>query len=377
MTEEKGARERPLAVDLFAGAGGMSEGFVEAGFRVALAVEIDKDCAETYARNHSYRKRYPTEVLCEDIRRINLTEELQTIRVLTRRKRVDVVFGGPPCQGFSRANMQTRNASNPHNGLVSSFVHAVGQMKPHIAVMENVADLEVFEGGEVLAKIKADLAGMGYYAEHSVLTATEFGVPQKRRRLFLIAVRNGGPVAFPRPRLEEKDFVSVRDAISDLPKLANGNKVDERAYRKHSKLTAYQMRMRRRTNGSVRNNMVSENGELVLRRYEHIPQGGNWKDIPPYLMKNYEDKTRCHNNIYYRLEEAEPSVVITHYRKSMLIHPKQDRGLSVREAARIQSFPDHYVFKGSLTSQQQQVANAVPPLLAKAVAKSVKSMLRH
>lgn len=118
-------------------------------------------------------------------------------------------------------------------------------------------------------------------------------------------------------------------------------------------------------------NLVSLNNELVIKRYKHIPQGGNWRDIPDYLMTNYADKERCHSGIYKRLKADEPSVVISNYRKSMLIHPFQDRGLSVREAARIQSFPDDFYFEGPISHIQQQIGNAVPPLLAKAVIQQI------
>ena len=133
---------------------------------------------------------------------------------------------------------------------------------------------------------------------------------------------------------------------------------------------ARQMRARRRRS---RQNFVSLNNELVIRRYSHIPQGGNWRDIPEDLMTNYADKSRCHSGIYRRLRYDAPSVVISNYRKSMLIHPEQNRGLSVREAARIQSFPDNFIFMGPISHIQQQIGNAVPPLLAKAVVEQILS----
>jgi DNA (cytosine-5)-methyltransferase 1 len=128
--------------------------------------------------------------------------------------------------------------------------------------------------------------------------------------------------------------------------------------------------MRNNQSGCL-NHLVTRNSELVIERYKYIPQGGNWEHIPEHLMKNYKDKSRCHTGIYRRLDNNKPSVVIGNYRKNMLIHPTQNRGLSVREAARLQSFPDSFVFKGSIGFQQQQVGNAVPPLLAKALFSSI------
>jgi len=368
---------RPLVVDLFSGAGGLSEGFTQAGFWVVFAIENDQHAISTYAYNHTRNKRkYRTNILHKDISHIDFNKVQERLKS-TLGRNIDVVIGGPPCQGFSRANMRTRNTSNPLNKLVSHFICAVNSFKPRVVVMENVADMERFDNGRLVEKLRSEFQKNGYDAQWKILTATNFGVPQRRRRFFLIAVRDRLPILFPKPIISENAHVSVWDAISDLPKLASGNKVDEFSYRRNKNLTPYQILMRKKTNGRVRNNYVSENSNLVLQRYAYIPQGGNWRNIPEYLMLNYKDKSRCHNYIYRRLKENETSIVITHYRKSMLIHPKENRGLSVREAARIQSFPDHFVFKGPLISQQQQVANAVPPLLAKAVAHSVKKMLKY
>jgi DNA (cytosine-5)-methyltransferase 1 len=171
------------------------------------------------------------------------------------------------------------------------------------------------------------------------------------------------------PKRTRRTCVSVDDAISDLPKLENGSNVDYAAYAM-SAHSPYSKRMRTK-NGGCLNHLVTRNSLNVVKRYVHIPQGGNWENIPDELMGNYADKSRCHTGIYHRLRFDTPSVVIGNYRKNMLIHPTQDRGLSVREAARIQSFPDSYVFKGSIGFQQQQVGNAVPPLLAKAVFQTI------
>jgi len=367
---------RHTVVDLFSGAGGLSEGFREAGFWVVFAIENDPHAAASYVYNHSRNKRkYRTELLDRDVSQINFEMLQNEVKKKTGRK-IDVIMGGPPCQGFSRANMRTRNSSNPLNKLVSHFIRAVKGLKPKVAVVENVADMEIFENGRFVEKLKSQFENIGYKSEHRVLTAANFGVPQRRRRFFLIAARQELPILYPKPTVSQDAYVTVWEAISDLPKLANGNRVNELHYRRNEHISPYQIMMRKGANGKVQNNFVSVNSDLVIRRYAHIPQGGKWRNIPDSLMKNYKDKDRCHNYIYRRLKEKETSIVITHFRKSMLIHPREDRGLSVREAARIQSFPDHFIFKGPLISQQQQVANAVPPLLAKAVAKSVKKMLK-
>ena len=367
--------DRPVAVDLFAGAGGLSEGFREAGFFVALAVEKDSQTAATYAYNHCrWKSTYRSQVLNSDIAKLDFAAIADHLRTGLGRA-PDVVFGGPPCQGFSRANMMTRNMSNPANSLAEHFIRAVQGFQPRLAVLENVADVESFDEGRFVEGLKQAFRAIDYTIEYSILNAVDFGVPQRRRRIFLVAARDGLRVELPEPVAQNGNRVTVWDAISDLPGLQNGNAVDAMPYRVREGLTPYQTTMRSRTNGTVRNNLVSRNSDLVKQRYTHIPQGGNWENIPDELMTNYRDKSRCHHWIYLRLREGEPSVAITHYRKSMLIHPRQNRGLSVREAARIQSFPDHFVFQGSLGSQQQQVANAVPPLLARAVARRVRRSL--
>ncbi len=368
---------RPAAVDLFSGAGGLSEGFTQAGFFVALAIENDAWAAQTYRYNHCRGKnKYRTDMLKMDITQIRDFAAIANRVAVKTGRGLDVVIGGPPCQGFSRANIRARNSPHPLNNLVLDFIRAVRSLRPRIAVMENVADIERCEKGLFVQRIESAFAELGYYTESRVLTATDYGVPQYRRRFFLIATREGNEVEWPKPTCSPDSFVTVWDAISDLPLLKNGDRIDKLPYKTNTNLTSYQFAMRKQTNGLVQNNHVSENADIVIQRYRHIPEGGNWQNIPDRLMSNYSDKSRCHHHIYRRLKRNEPSIVITHYRKSMLVHPTQQRGLSVREAARLQSFPDYFVFQGPLIGQQQQVANAVPPLLAKAVARCVKKMLK-
>lgn len=351
----------------------MSEGFIMAGFHVVATVEKDRFAAETQRCNHTRWKQYRTKVLNDDLRNTDhVIYKLHAEGI----ESTDVIIGGPPCQGFSRSNMRTRNKDNPDNELFHQFVSVVDAYKPKVVVLENVADLRVFDHGRVADEIKSAFHSIGYAADAAVLNAANFGVPQKRKRIFFLATRSGILIKFPEPKITDPArFISVWDAISDLPSLANGNMIDEIPYSSNTDLTDYQKRMRKKGNHKVRNNIVTRNSPLVIERYSFIPQGGNWRNIPDELMSNYSDKERCHRWIYRRLPENEPAVVITNFRKNMLIHPRENRGLSVREAARLQSFPDDFIFLGGIETQQQQVANAVPPLLAKAVAKSVRKML--
>ncbi len=365
--------QKPVAIDLFSGAGGLSEGFIMAGFHVAASVERNKFAAETQRYNHARWKQYQTRVVNDDLR--NTVEVIAKLRAegITA---VDAVIGGPPCQGFSRSNMRTRNRDNPDNELFRQFVSVVDAYKPRVIVLENVADLATFEDGEVAYEIISAFRRVGYAVDKKMLNAVNFRVPQKRKRVFFIGTRNNIPIEFPNSEITDPTkFISVWEAISDLPHLENGNTFDEMPYRTNAGLTDYQRKIRKKGSVRVRNNIVTRNSNLVIKRYAFIPQGGNWLNIPDELMNNYTNKERCHQWIYRRLPENEPAIAITNFRKNMLIHPREDRGLSVREAARLQSFPDDFIFFGGIGQQQQQVANAVPPLLAKAVAKAVRRML--
>ena len=347
------------AIDIFAGAGGMSLGSVLSGIPVAAAVELDRHSARTYAANHP-----TTNLMTKDVK--SLTPN--AIRSLGSRDQGPLVlFGGLPCQGFSYSNPRHRNKNNDSNWLFKEFIRIVDILKPEWTVIENVRGIGDTAKGYFLKTIVAELERRSYGVSHAPLNASHFGVPQNRTRYFIVANRTKRP--FEMPQRSSNILVSVRNAIHDLPELDNGNTQGELPYRNH-RPSKYAKTMRSNEK-MCKNNLVTRNGPLVVERYKYIPQGGNWTSIPSQLLSNYEDTSRCHTGIYHRLSYDRPAVVLGNYRKNMLVHPKQDRGLSVREAARLQSFPDSYEFFGSIGFQQQQVANAVPPFLAKAVFTSI------
>ena len=345
-----------IGIDLFSGAGGMSTGAKAAGVQVAFSIEMNRHAAASFQLNHP-----GVPVIVDDIRKIT---EIPTIN----RSAPTVLFGGPPCQGFSTSNQRTRSLDNPANWLYQEFMRFVNWIRPDFVVFENVKGIAETDGGSFLSQILAEFHRSGYCTEHGVLNSVQFGVPQRRSRLFIIASREMH-VQLPVPNAGR--YVTVQEAIADLPELKNGASVSELPYQKppHSE---YAKMMRRGLNKSS-NHLVTNNAPYVINRYKHIPPGGNWRDIPEELMSNYADRTRCHTGIYRRLSWDEPSVVIGNYRKNMLIHPSEHRGLSVREAARLQSFPDSYAFSGTVGIQQQQVGNAVPPLLAEAIFRTLQS----
>lgn len=340
-----------IGIDLFAGAGGMSLGARMAGIEIKIAVDNDKYSLDTYSANHP-----ETIALLKDINEVGRFEKYQGSDNLC-------MFGGPPCQGFSTSNQRTRSKSNPSNWLFQEFLRVVEMNSPGWVVFENVKGILETEKGVFVNYICNRLRQLGYAVTESVLNSVDFGVPQKRSRMFIIGNRLGIEMKMPKPIISSK--VIVEDAISDLPDLPNGAAFENLEYKADPR-SDYARKMRGDLSWSG-NHFVTRNAQYIIERYKHIPQGGNWECIPQRLMGNYKDRTRCHTGIYYRLRNDQPSVVIGNFRKNMLIHPTQDRGLSVREAARLQSFPDWYVFKGSIGFQQQQVGNAVPPMLAKAV----------
>lgn len=260
--------------------------------------------------------------------------------------------------------------SNPNNRMFEEFLRFVDKIAPTWFVFENVYGLTKFKNGEenIQNHIENRFRHIGYTVKSKILYASDFGVPQRRNRLFIVGNRNGIDFEFPK----EFDYsVSVDEAISDLPVLENGEIQMKGEYTvPFEQASPYAQLMRQKSKAPTQN-IVSRNKDYVVERYKYIGQGENWSSIPDHLMENYADKKRCHSGIYKRLIGSKPSVVISNYRKSMLIHPHQDRGLSVREAARLQSFPDDFIFEGPVSYVQQQIGNAVPPLLAKAVMKKI------
>jgi DNA (cytosine-5)-methyltransferase 1 len=354
--ESKGFPVAVIGIDLFSGAGGMSLGAEWAGVNVKLALELDPSAFRTYARNHPK---------CLTLRAD--AQSVFDIRWSTDPAET-VLFGGPPCQGFSTSNQRTRTKDNDKNWLYQAFISLVRSVRPAWVVFENVRGILETEGGMFATEVEQDLGKLGYRTSSGLLNAAGFGVPQIRSRFFIIARHGKAAPPLPKPKSVRR-VVNVSDALHDLPDLEIGASTSVLPYVRPAE-SAYAKKLR----GELEicsGHLVSTNAPYVIDRYSSIPQGGNWEDIPEHLMSNYADRTRCHTGIYRRLSLDAPSVVIGNFRKNMLIHPTANRGLSVREAARLQSFPDNFVFEGSIGFQQQQVGNAVPPLLAQAVFETV------
>lgn len=305
----------PVGIDLFSGAGGMTLGARMAGIEVVYAVEHCPNAASTYRLN------FPSiPLFVGDIRGLpSLPANLFST--------CTILFGGPPCQGFSTSNQRTRNAHNPHNWMYKEFIRVATMWKPEWIVMENVRGIMETAGGLFHTQIVDAFTRVGYTTSVSVLNASDYDVPQRRARTFIVGSRSG--LSFTAPIGTGRPPPTVGMALSDLPSLKPGAAVDSLPY--HCEATNDYAKSLRGDLEHVTGNLVTKNAPHVLKRYPYVPQGGNWENIPPSMLGTYKDVTNCHTGIYRRLHPDRPSVVIGNFRKNMLIHPTEHRGLSIRE----------------------------------------------
>ena len=355
--------KRWTAIDLFCGAGGLSEGFRQAGFHVLAGNDIDPHAAETFAANHSEAQFLPG-----PIEHIAAREFLRAAGL--KKGELDCLIGGPPCQAFSVYNHQ-RGLHDRRSGLFYEYLRIVEGLMPKWVVMENVTGITSAGDGQAVERIHSGLASLGYRVETRILRAEEYGVPQERRRIIFLGNRLGLPIRWPErthgPNL--KPFVNVWDAIGDLPSLSNGEQPPRLSPYRTAPMSAYQAYLRgNRTR--VTNHAAPRLAPINVERMKFIPEGGSWRDVPYGLLPTGMKRARrCdHTKRYGRLrKDGLSSTILTkcdlHW--GAYIHPEQDRVLTVREAARLQSFPDLFQFAGPRTEQYVQVGNAVPPLLAR------------
>lgn len=383
------------SIDLFAGAGGLSCGLKQAGFSPLLANEWIPQFAETYKLNHP-----ETKVVVGDVREVSETDLKRKLGVSSGE--IDLVAGGPPCQGFS-INAPIRTLDDERNHLFKDFLRVVSSIKPKAVLIENVPGIVSLGRGTVVEQIYKELQTMGYNVKHRILFAGHHGVPQMRFRTVFIGIRNyKREISFPEPQYnakaianftgarelclsvpplfaqELKPHTTVWDAMSDLPAIDNGASISPENYATPPQ-NAYQEYLRAGCT-KLTAHYSARVAQVNLERLKFIPQGGSWRDIPFDLLPAGLKRARRsdHTKRYGRLHpDALCSTVLTkcdpHW--GSFFHPTQDRVISVREAARIQSFPDNYQFSGSITQQYEQVGNAVPPLLGKAIGDEIAKLL--
>lgn len=327
-------------IDLFCGAGGLSLGFAQAGFENVFSVESNADFAKTYQKNFPGHK-----LIIDDIRNIDNDE----ISRLTGGREVDVIIGGPPCQGFSIAgNIGRTFMEDERNGLFKEFVRFVSWVKPQMFVMENVATMATHLKGRTIREvIKAfEDAGCGYKVKYEVLNSVDFGEAQERRRLVAVGIREDVSAEFIYPAKSSEVF-TVRDVIEDLPKLESGQDSD------------------------IPNHRAMKHSAQMLEKMSYVKDGGDRMDIPEKLRPKSGDIRK-----YIRYNSKKPSVCVTGDMRK-IFHYEQNRALTARELARIQSFPDDFIFEGRSIQIQQQIGNAVPPKLAYQIALQVEEALDH
>jgi len=364
----------PLAIDLYCGAGGLSHGLKTSGLKVVLAIDKDPGAYRVYRENNP-----DTMALWSEIERIRNFQSLLSQMGFSY-KEIDLVAGGPPCQGFSVANKQSRGPNKGKAELLK-FFDAVKQIHPGMFLMENVVGLLSINEGRLVNDLIGRFENIGYEVETKVVDAADFGVPQHRRRVFMVG-STLGKFRFPRethgPK-GRKSFVSVREAIvGDLPPL-DGTQGDRVSSYFADPTSHYQQILRRR-NRILYDHVVTVNNDIVKRRIKLIAQGVSLVDlvktgkVPQELLI-----TIAHKSVYRRLDPRVPSVTVGCFRKAMLIHPEEDRLLSLREAARLQSFPDRYRFSGLLGSMQQVVGDAIPPVLSRSLSRMTRRLIlgRH
>lgn len=338
-------------VDLFSGAGGLSAGLQAAGWRCLLAADNWPEAIETYRANHSGHQ-----AICADVR------DLDSARLATLiDERPDWVVGGPPCQGFSTVGR--RRWDDDRNDLFTEFMRIVRLLQPRNFLIENVLGLRDMRAHPAVVDL---FDGMGYTITFHVLRAADYGVPQLRRRVVFVGSRDGLVLQRPAPSHGEAQHTTVWDAIGDLPVVVPG---ETRAEYDKPPRTAYQRRMRKGSN-RIQGHTVSSHPPHLVRAISYIPDGGNRQAIPD----EYQPASGFHNS-YSRLASWLPAVAVTSNlgkpSATRCIHPFQHRGLTAREGARLQSFPDRFHFSGGIVSQRLQIANAVPPMLASAIAQAL------
>jgi DNA (cytosine-5)-methyltransferase 1 len=374
-------------IDLFCGTGGFSRGFENSTakkFEVILGIDILKDAIETFKANH--KKAIG---ICQDINKIKKSSLITGYNI--NKNNVDLIIGGPPCQGFSSIRPhRSINENDPRNNLYLSFVSFVDFFRPKMFILENVVGLATHKNGENIEIIQNSFNRIGYETNWKILNAANFGIPQKRERLIMIGVEKGGKIVFPKPshtfngktigyKFKEKlitakndlfnnnlqNALTIRDAISDLPEIKSGQ--ESTKYDKKP-ATEYQ-KLRRKNNLKLSLHKSTEHTPEMLEVIRY--SGSSIKHLPSGLVSS------GFSTSYSRLSYDEPSSTLTvnfvHPASNKCIHPIQDRALTPREGARIQSFDDDFLFFGSRTTIVRQIGNAVPPLLGKAIANAIAS----
>ncbi|MGL5042631.1 MAG: DNA cytosine methyltransferase [Fusobacteriaceae bacterium] len=347
-------------IDLFSGAGGLSKGFLDAGFDITLGIDFNDSALETFEKNHGNTKAMQLDL--SDLNNIEcIVDEFNK-----KYDNLDVLVGGPPCQGFSLAGK--RDEDDERNTLYKAMVKLAERMKPRAVVLENVPGMLTLYNGAGKKRIFKDLENLGYKMSVKVLYAPEYGVPQIRKRAFFVGLLDSKKnFEFPAPLKSANEFISCEDAIGDLPSLEGiyGDEIQE--YECEPK-TEYQAEMRMNSK-KIYNNIGTIHSEKTVKMISFVPEGKNYKSLPEEYRGLYK-----YNEALTRYHSMKPSLTINTGHRSHF-HYRYNRIPTVRESARLQSFPDDFIFYGNKSEQYKQVGNAVPPKLGYVIAKELKNYL--
>ena len=325
-------------IDLFCGCGGLSKGFEMAGFNTVLAIDFWKDAVETFNNNHKNKV-----AICDDVSKISN----DFLDDFTKKNKITGIVGGPPCQGYSTVGK--RDINDDRNYLYLQYCRIVEKVKPEFFVLENVKGLLTLNNGKFKEDIVERFTKLGYIVDYKILNSADYGVPQNRNRVFFVGIKNK-KFKFPKEKLKK---VTTYEAISDLTSYEDKYTT--------SAQTSYQKNMRG-NNKQLKNNEFTVHTEKTIDVISKIPDGGKITDLPKEFWE-----IRKYNKAFQRMNsKLQSNTIDTGHRN--YFHYSENRIPTVRESARIQSFPDNFIFYGSRTSQYKQVGNAVPPLLANAIA---------
>lgn len=324
--DEEEIENKLKVISLFSGSGGLDLGFLATGkFEIVFANDFNDAACKTYANNIG------NHIVCEDISKLkNLPE-------------ADIIIGGPPCQGFSTAN-PGRSFEDPRNQLFKEYSRILDEVRPKLFLMENVSGMVTMDNGKVFQLIKKELSSKGYCLYDRLLNAKHYGVPQSRSRMLIIGVIKDikDVFTFPLPTHNESNYLTVGETIIEKPVIKNDP-----------------------------NHVIGKLTDLNLERIKHIPEGGSMIDCPRHLQNNSDLKRAMR-----RLHSKKVSHTIVHNNCDHYYHPIEHRRITIREMARIQGYPDEFIFAGSKSEQSKQVGNSVPVGLGKAIAKSIYTYLK-
>lgn len=340
-------------IDLFSGCGGLSFGFEQAGFKCLIGVDIDPSALNTFSYNHKNAISLNLD--------LSKKESIDIIINKIHNRKIDLIVAGPPCQGFSLTGK--REEDDIRNKLFYSVFELAEKTAPNYIVIENVPGIATLYNGRARKAVINEFERLGYSLSEKLIYAPDYGVPQIRKRMFFVGIRNGKPFDFPHPTHTNNNYITCEQAIGDLPNLEKelGNEISDYI---SAPISEYQKSMRKKSLKLI-NHVATKHTDLVVSVIKQVPEGGNHKNLPEGV-----GNSRKFNEAWTRYHSQKPSKTIdTGHRNHF--HYRWNRVPTVRENARLQSFPDIFEFKGNKTQQYKQVGNAVPPLLGFIIGKKL------